>query len=132
MLNMLAQSGVWEMAGGCRQVTTLADANNRSSDEKAKDAVAVALRYEATRDPTPKVVAGGRGRIAEQILEIAFAHGIKVREDGDLAQLLSSIDIDSEIPIEAFAAVAEILTYVYRANGTLGSQSTSDPQLEAQ
>ena len=120
------------MAGGCGQVPILADADNRSPDEKAKDAVAVALRYEATRDPTPKVVAGGRGRIAKQILEIAFAHGIKVREDGDLAQLLTSIDIDSEIPIEAFAAVAEILTYVYRANGTLGTKTASDPQLEAQ
>ena len=50
-------------------------------------------------------------------MNIAFAQGIKVREDKDLANLLGAIDIDSEIPIEAFAAVAEILAYVYRANG---------------
>ncbi|MCH7938050.1 MAG: EscU/YscU/HrcU family type III secretion system export apparatus switch protein, partial [Proteobacteria bacterium] len=78
--------------------------------------MAVALGHDLVDDRPPKVVAGGRGRIAEQILEIAFAHGVKVREDADLAQLLTSIDIDSEIPVEAFAAVAEILTYVYQAN----------------
>ena len=84
----------------------------------AKIPVAVALQYEPDKDNAPKVVAGGRGSIAEQILQIAFAQGVKVREDPDLAELLTAIDIDSEIPVEAFAAVAEILIYVYRANGT--------------
>ncbi len=65
----------------------------------------------------PKVIAAGRGSVAEQILALAFANGIKVREDADLAELLSAVDIDSEIPLEAFTAVAEILSYVYRANG---------------
>ncbi len=88
---------------------------DRESEEK-KQAVAVALAHDTANGRPPKMVAGGRGRIAEQILEIAFANGVKVREDADLAQLLSSIDIDSEIPVEAFAAVAEILTYVYQAN----------------
>lgn len=88
---------------------------DRESDEK-KQAVAVALAHDLLDDRPPKVVAGGRGRIAEQILEIAFANGVRVREDADLAQLLSSMDIDTEIPVEAFAAVAEILTYVYQAN----------------
>ncbi len=83
------------------------------------DAVAVAIEHEREREEAPKVVAGGRGRVAEQILEIAFANGIKVREDADLAQLLSSVDVESEIPLEAFAAVAEILVYVYRANNDI-------------
>lgn len=82
-----------------------------------KETVAVALDYDPDKDRAPKVRAGGRGEIAEQILEIAFANGIKVREDADLAELLSSIDLESEIPTEAFPAVAEILIYVYRANG---------------
>lgn len=81
--------------------------------------MAVALARERDADKPPKVVAGGRGRIAEQILEVAFAQGIPVREDTDLAQLLTSIDIDSEIPVEAFVAVAEILTYVYQANDAM-------------
>jgi len=86
---------------------------------KRPDAVAVALQYEPDSEFAPKVVAGGRGSVAEQILQIAFAQGVKVREDADLAEMLSAIDIDSEIPLEAFAAVAEILTYVYRANGNM-------------
>lgn len=84
---------------------------------KKKQQVAVAIDHEPDRRRPPKVVAAGRGAVAEQILAIAFAHGVRVREDADLAELLSSIDIDSEIPVEAFAAVAEILIYVYRANG---------------
>lgn len=104
----------------------MADSGTRSPDKRIKDTIAVALGYEPSSDQAPKVVAGGRGRVAEQILEIAFAHGVKVREDGDLAQLLSAIDIDSEIPLEAFAAVAQILTYVYRANGNIGQLLNTD------
>lgn len=85
--------------------------------KKRKEAVAVAVEYNPEVDRAPRVLAGGHGSIAEQILEIAFANGVKVREDADLAELLSSIDLESEIPPEAFAAVAEILIYVYRANG---------------
>ena len=95
------------------------DEAGKSKGEARKQAVAVALRYEPEHDDAPKLVAGGRGAIAEQILEIAFACGVKVREDADLAEMLSAIDIDSDIPIEAFAAVAEILAYVYRASGAL-------------
>ena len=68
--------------------------------------------------------------MAEQILQVAFDRGIKVREDADLAEMLSAIDIDSEIPVEAFAAVAEILTYVYRANGNM-SDSMAEEMHEA-
>ena len=64
-------------------------------------------------------MARGSGTFAEQILEIAWSNNIKVREDADLAEVLTAIDVDSEIPIEAFAAVAEILSYVYRANAGL-------------
>ena len=78
--------------------------------------VAVAVKYEREKKEAPKIVASGRGAIAEQILQIAFANGVKVREDADLAELLSHIDIDTPIPLEAYAAVAEILAYVYKAN----------------
>ncbi len=91
-----------------------------STDEhksRRKDAVAVAIAYDGEQDRAPKVVAGGRGSVAEQILQIAFDNGVKIHEDADLAELLSTIKLDDEIPAEAFAAVAEILIYVYRANG---------------
>lgn len=78
--------------------------------------VAVALHYDGHEAP-PKVVASGRGAVAEQILALAFANGVRVREDANLAEILAAVDVDTEIPLEAFAAVAEILAYVYRANG---------------
>ena len=66
---------------------------------ETKDAVAVALHQAQETDRAPKVVAAGRGTTAEQILQIAFAQGIKVREDADLAQLLSAVNDDTEIPL---------------------------------
>jgi flagellar biosynthesis protein len=80
-----------------------------------KRPVAVALE-EQPGNAAPTVIASGRGKIAEQILNIAFANGVKVREDADLVQILAAVDVDSPIPTEAFAAVAEILNYVYQAN----------------
>ena len=88
------------------------------ADERGP-AVAVALAYDPADAAAPKVVATGRGFIAEQILQFAFAHGVKVRTDPDLAQVLSVVDIYTVIPVEAFMAVAEILAYVYRANGRM-------------
>ncbi len=80
--------------------------------------IAVALEEQAN-SATPRVTATGRGFVAEQILQIAFANGVKVREDADLVQILAAVDVDSDIPTEAFAAVSEILAYVYRANGRM-------------
>ncbi len=96
----------------------------RSPDRPDQDVepdtpVAVAL---AGGDAAPRVTASGRGLVAEQILALAFEHGVRVREDADLAQLLSLVEVGDEIPAEAFVAVAEVLSYVYRANGqTAGS-----------
>ncbi|WP_240475046.1 EscU/YscU/HrcU family type III secretion system export apparatus switch protein [Terasakiella pusilla] len=81
------------------------------------DQIAVALSYAGIEDTAPEILASGRGAIAEQILQIAFEQGVRVREDADLAQVLGLLDVGEEIPVEAFAAVAEILAYVYRANG---------------
>jgi len=83
----------------------------------ARRQVAVALRYDPGEGGAPTVVASGQGSVAEQILNLAFANGVKVRTDPDLAEILSAVDVDSVIPVEAFVAVAEILAYVYRANG---------------
>ena len=78
---------------------------------------AVALAHEPEREVRPRVVASGRGGVAEQILQVAFANNIRVREDADLVEVLSAVDVDADIPLAAMAAVAEILAYVYRANG---------------
>lgn len=80
------------------------------------DTMAVALDYDPIEAALPKIVASGKGYVAEQILSLAFANGVKVRQDADLVQILSALDLDSDIPPEAFVAVAEILAYVYNAN----------------
>ncbi len=82
-----------------------------------KRQTAVALKDGTDRGEIPVISAAGRGKIAEKILQIAFDNGIKVREDSALAEMLAKIELDSPIPSEAFMAVAEILSYVYRANG---------------
>jgi flagellar biosynthesis protein len=66
----------------------------------------------------PRVVASGRGAVAEQILQIAFERGVKVRTDSDLAEILAAVEVDSEIPLAALAGVAEILRYLYRTDGS--------------
>lgn len=80
---------------------------------------AVALRYRAAEAEAPRVVAKGHGALAERILELAFAHGVKVRQDADLVTVLDALDLDAAIPVQAFAAVAEILAHVYLANDEL-------------
>lgn len=79
---------------------------------------AVAIEYDRSKEEAPKVTASGSGSIAEQILQIAFDRGIKVRQDAELVEILSLVDVESPIPLEAFSAVAEILAHVYAANAT--------------
>jgi flagellar biosynthesis protein len=69
------------------------------------------------------VVASGRGPIAERIIELARSHGIAVRENADLAQMLEAIGLGEHIPVAAFAVVAEILFYILQANGRLAALS---------
>ena len=85
--------------------------------KKSARAVAVAIKDGSAEGLLPQITAAGRGKIAEQILQLAFERGIKVREDAALAEMLAKVELDSPIPSEAFMAIAEILTYVYRANG---------------
>jgi len=90
-----------------------------SQPTRAPTALAVALGYDPATDDAPRVTASGRGAFAEQLLEIAFANGVKVREDADLAEILAAVDVESPIPPAVFATVAGILSYVYRINGRL-------------
>lgn len=93
--------------------------NNKSSKELIvfdKTKLAVALKYERGKDEAPIVSAKGKGYIAQQIIELAQANNIEVRRDTDLVTLLEKLDINTPIPLEAYAAVAEILAYIYKAN----------------
>lgn len=103
----------------------LEDDNNKDTDknndeEKLSPAYAVALGYTPEKDNAPKVLAKGQGQVAEKIIQIAIDEGIEIRQDADLIEILKAVDIDQEIPIEAFAAVAEIISYIYKANAASG------------
>lgn len=77
----------------------------------------VALGYDRQKNSAPVVLAKGQGQIAEKIIQIALDNNIEIRRDEDLLQILKAVDINEEIPVEAFAAVAEIISYIYQQNG---------------
>ena len=85
--------------------------------EKPTRQTAVAIKDGSDDGNIPIITAAGRGKLAEQILQLAYDNDIKVRSDADLAEILAKIELESPIPSEAFMAVAEVLSYVYRANG---------------
>ncbi len=99
------------------------------SPSPERQPVAVALSHDGKSHSLPKIVASGRGKLAEQILELAFQNGVRVREDAELAEILAQLDIDSDIPGEAVIAVAEILARVYAANQQHDKTVPADPPI---
>jgi flagellar biosynthesis protein len=85
----------------------------------------VALRYKEDDSRAPTVVAKGEGDIARKIKEIARKEGIPIHRDDDLVELLAQIEIDREIPPELYSAIAEILSWIYKANTTLEKEQIS-------
>lgn len=74
---------------------------------------AIALAYQQT-DAAPRVVAKGKGLIAEQIIAKAREHGVYVHESPELVALLTQVDIDQSIPPQLYMAVAELLAWLYQ------------------
>jgi flagellar biosynthesis protein len=74
--------------------------------------IAVALHYEEPN--APRVVATGRGWVGDKIIETAREHGVPIEENPALAQALSTIELDEEIPEALYRAVAEILGFILR------------------
>ncbi len=81
--------------------------------------LAVALGYQPGENRAPAVLARGWGLLAENILETAREHGVPVREDADLAEVLSRLDVGAEVPDELYEAIAELLAFLYRMNSGL-------------
>ena len=81
---------------------------------------AVALRYRPEQADAPKITAKGTGIVAEKIIRIARKHGIPVKDDPDLVEVLSKLDLDEEIPPELYVVVAELLAFVYSLNRKKG------------
>ena len=83
---------------------------------------AVALTYDRLKTKVPSVAASGQGLIAEKIIEIARQHNVPIREDPDLVQLLSKLDLGESIPAELYPVIAEVFAFVYRLNASRGQE----------
>lgn len=85
---------------------------------------AIALAYSQT-DTAPRVVAKGKGLIAEKIIAHAKEHGVYVHESPELVALLTQVDIDEHIPPQLYLAVAELLAWLYQIEH--GNDNTAPP-----
>ncbi|MDR0529804.1 MAG: EscU/YscU/HrcU family type III secretion system export apparatus switch protein [Zoogloeaceae bacterium] len=85
--------------------------HEESSASRQTEAVALAYRQS---DAAPRVVAKGRGLIAEEIISRAKEHGVYVHESPELLALLVQVDLDEHIPSQLYLAVAELLAWLYR------------------
>ncbi len=77
---------------------------------------AVALKYYTEKDAAPIVTAKGEGLLAERIIQLAKENEVPIKEDPDLVQILSQVDINKEVPPSVYKVVAELLAFVYKLN----------------
>lgn len=89
---------------------------NGSSSSPGRREQAVALQY-CELDELPRIVATGAGEIARQILALAREHKIPIQEDGTLTEMLSSLNVGAYISPESYRLVAEIISFLYHADG---------------
>lgn len=90
--------------GKSEETKSVGDGNKRK---------AVALGYDGNKDLAPRVLAKGKGYIADSIIKLASEKGIQLYEDAALVEVLGAVDIDREIPEELYKAVAEVLAFIY-------------------
>ena len=75
---------------------------------------AAALKYDTTTQKAPKVVASGRGNIAEKIIQKAKENDVALFSNPELVSSLLDVDLDSEIPMELYQAVAEVFGWLMK------------------
>ncbi|MEG9296639.1 EscU/YscU/HrcU family type III secretion system export apparatus switch protein [Mangrovibacillus sp. Mu-81] len=86
---------------------------------------AIALGYDQTSEAAPKVLAKGKGIIADNIISKANEYGIAIQEDKSLLSLLGKLDIGESIPDELYGAVAEVFAFVYRLDKEMEQKKKS-------
>ena len=77
---------------------------------------AIALSWDPHLDTAPKIAAKGSGLVADELIRLAKEHNIPIREDRDLVQIFSLLNIGETIPPEVHTAIAEILAFIYWSN----------------
>ena len=83
---------------------------------KKQQTGAVVLTYDSGKKKAPRVVASGRGDMAEKIINLARKHNIHIHNDPDLLEMLSQLDLNREIPPSLYEVVAELLAFLYLLN----------------
>lgn len=83
-------------------------------DKDRKKLKAIAVKYDLEKDRAPKIIASGKGGVAEEILRLAEENGVPLYEDASLADLLARLELDTEVPPELYTLVAEVLSFVYQ------------------
>ncbi|NLJ34482.1 MAG: flagellar biosynthesis protein FlhB [Firmicutes bacterium] len=79
--------------------------------------LAAALRYRPAIDSAPRVLASGKGIIADNIIALAREHGLPIQKDSSLVDVLCRIELGKEIPPELYEAVARILSFLVYVDG---------------
>ena len=93
-----------------------------NENEPDKQKQAIALNYDTEHAGAPKVVAKGKGFIAEQILALAKKNSIPIYQNKAVSSMLMAVEIDREIPPELYQAVAEVLAYIYRVDQSMAKR----------
>lgn len=123
LLRILSDWGRWGERKG-----HMADAKGkiygRDIVGKHRKRTAVALEYEPVADRAPKVVASGRGYVAERIIDTAEENAVPVHQDENLAKSLEDIEIGEYIPPELYQVVAEVLIFVDAMDKIKGKWNT--------
>lgn len=96
------------------------------SDKQTPLQQAIALTYEVG-DSAPRVVAKGRGVIAQRIIEEAKMHNVFVHESKELVALLMQVNLDDHIPPALYTAIAEILAWLYQLENGLDINEDQPP-----
>ena len=91
--------------------------------ERKKKQKVVALKYDVLKQSAPQIVAKGLGNMAERIVEVAGEHGIPLKEDPELVEILSQLEVGKDIPAELYQAVAEVMIMNASASCSISCRS---------
>jgi flagellar biosynthesis protein len=94
-------------------------------NEQNKRKEAVALSYKPNQD-APRVVAKGKGKVAENIIESAKENQVPIKEDPSLVNLLSDLKLNESIPEELYKVVAEVFAFIYKADNLVKQENNSE------
>lgn len=98
----------------------MSEANNTPPPPKRE--LAVALKYDG--ENAPRITAKGTGQVAERIVELARENNIPMQENTLMAQTLSQLELNEEIPPALYLAVAEIIAFAYYVSGKVPEAKT--------